>query len=151
MVHISANGHHLGRALESLRPCDEIVVVEHGACEEILKTAREHGARIVHGVNGVDHGGYVQDARHDWIFCLLPTESVAEELEGSLLEWKQSEPADDQLGYQIRIREQRGMEWKVLPAELRLANRTRINWTGDCPAQVPNASSLPGHILRIPE
>ena len=149
MVHISANDHHLGRALESLRPCDEIVVVEHGACEEILKTAREHGARIVHGVNGVDHGGYVQDAHHDWIFCLGPDEAVAEELEASLLEWKQSDAADE-LGYNVSIREQNGTQWKFLDPELRFANRRKINWTGDCPPQAPNAPALAGHIIRIP-
>ncbi|HLJ27238.1 MAG TPA: hypothetical protein VKY85_11065 [Candidatus Angelobacter sp.] len=142
---------HLGRALESLRPCDEVLVVNHGYQEENLKVAREHGARIIKGVNGVDHGAYIQDARHDWIFCLLPTESVAEELEASLLEWKHSETTQDLLGYNIRIREQNGIEWKLLNDELRLANRKKISWTGDCPPEAPNAPLLLGHILRMPD
>src|SRR5215470_4553810 len=150
LIHISNKDRHLGRALESLRSCDEVVVVNHGAGEEILKIAREHGARIVNGVNGVDHGAYAQDARNDWIFCLGPDEAVAEELEASLLEWKQSGSADE-LGYNVGIREQNGTQWKFLDLELRFANRRKINWTSDCPPQAPNAPALAGHIIRIPE
>ena len=151
LVHIRNHDLHVGRALESLRPCDELLVVDHGCKEESLRIAREHGARIIKGVNGVDHGAYAQDAHNDWILCLQPSESIAEDLEASLLEWKESEPAPELVGYNIRIREQNGTHWKVLPAELRLANRCKINWTGDCPPQAPDSPSLPGHILRIPD
>ena|SRR5215510_8189668 len=151
LVHICNHDLQPGRALESLRSCDELLVVEHGCTEESIRIAREHGARIIKGVNGVDRGAYAQDARHDWILCLQPTESVAEDLEASLLEWKQSEPEQELLGYNIRIREQNGTQWKVLPAELRLANRNKIKWTGDCPPETPDAPSLAGHILRIPD
>ncbi|HEY6969065.1 MAG TPA: hypothetical protein VJA94_07675 [Candidatus Angelobacter sp.] len=151
LIHISNNDSHLGRALESMRQCDEVLVINHGAKEEILKVARDHGARIVNGVNGVDHGAYVQDAHHDWILCLRPDEAVAEELEASLLEWKQSEKIDDQLGYNIGIRAQNGTGWKSLAPEMRLANRQRINWTTDCPPSAPNAPALPGYIARIPD
>ena len=151
LVHICDRDLQLGRALESLRCCDELLVVEHGCKEEGLRIAREHGARIIKGVSGVDHGAYAQDAHHDWILCIQPSESVAEDLEASLLEWKQFEPAEELLGYNIRIRQQSGTHWEVLPAELRLANRKKINWTGDCPPEAPDAPSLPGHILRIPD
>ena len=151
LVHISNNEPHLGRALESLRQCDELIVVDHGSKEESSKVAREHGARTIQGLNGVDRSAYVQDAQHDWIFCLWPTEAVAEDLEASLLEWKQTEPAADVVGYNIHIREQIGMQWRLLEKELRLANRNRINWTGECPDDVPGAPMLAGHILRIPE
>lgn len=151
LVHTSNNDRQLGRALESLRQCDEVIVVAHGSNHESLKVAREHGARIIRGVNGVDHGAYVQDAHHDWIFCILPSESVAEDLEASLLEWKQIEPAGDVAGYNIRIREQIGAQWRFPEKELRLASRKKINWTGDYPRDVPDAPMLAGHILRIPE
>jgi hypothetical protein len=151
LVQIANNDRQLGRALESLRPCDEVIVVNHGAGEGILKMAREHGARIIQGVTGVEHGAYAQDARHDWILCLRPDESVAEDLEASLLEWKQSDPAEDHLGYSIPIREQIGRRWRSLAPELRLANRRRINWTDDRPPQALGAHALEGHILRIPQ
>lgn len=151
LVHISNNERHLGRALESLRQCDEVIVVDHGSKEESSRVAREHGARIIQGGNGVDRGAYVQDVQNDWIFCLRPTEAVAEELEASLLEWKQTEPAADVAGYNIQIREQIGTQWRLLGKEVRLANRRRINRTGDCPEDAPGAPMLAGHILRIPE
>lgn len=151
LVHVRNHERSLGRALESLRSCDEVLVVDHGSSDDSLKVAREHGARIIAGVSGVDHGAYAQDASHDWIICLLPSESVAEELEASLLEWKQSDAVPDVPGYNVVIREQNGTKWKFLPAELRLANRKKINWTGDCPASAPDAPSLTGHLLRIPD
>jgi len=151
LIHIHNHERQLGRALDSVRFCDEVLVVDHGSTDGSLRIAREHGARIIKGVNGVDHGAYAQDARHDWILCLLPSESVAEELEASLLEWKVSEPAADLPGYNVGIREQTGTRWTFLKPELRLANRKKINWTGDCPSQAPDAPSLAGHLLRIPE
>src|SRR5215467_10786173 len=77
------NGRSIGRVLDSLRPCDEVVVVDHGSRDETVKIAREHGARVITGVPGVDRGAYAQDARHQWILCLLPQEALAEELEAS--------------------------------------------------------------------
>lgn len=151
LLHVS-NGHHaLARALESLRPCDEILVVDHGGKEETSKVAHEHGARTIKGVTGVDHGAYAQDAKNDWLLCLLPSESLAEELEASLLEWKQSDLKEARLGYNIGIREQNGTKWNSLPPEMRLVNRCQINWTGDLPPDAPDAPLLEGHLLRILE
>ena len=151
LIHVCNDELHLGRALDSLRACDEIVVVNHGSNDETLKVAREHGARVVKGVQGVARGVYVQDARNDWILCLLPLEAMAEELEASLLEWKGGEPAQDQIGYNMRIREQNGAGWHLLSPELRLVNRKQINWIDDLPPQAPDAPTLQGHILRIPD
>lgn len=149
LLHVNSDEQQLARALESLRPCDEVVVVDHGSKEEVLKVVREHGARLIKAVQGVDRGAYAQDARNDWILCLLPSESVAEELEASLLEWKESNPKEDELGYNMGIREQNGTHWKFLPAELRLVNRKQINWIGDLPPQNSSAPALEGHLLRI--
>src|SRR5947209_14614609 len=92
LIHVHDNERSLGRALDSLRPCDEVIVVDHGSRNETMKVAREHGARIIKGVQGVDHGAYAQDAKNDWILCLLPVEALADDLETSLFEWKDSEP-----------------------------------------------------------
>ena len=37
---------HLGRALESLRPCDEILILDRGSTDHTLRVAREYGATI---------------------------------------------------------------------------------------------------------
>lgn len=149
LIHTSNDALHLGRALDSLRPCDEVVVVDHGSTDDTVKVAREHGARVVQGVNGVDHGAYAQDASNDWLLCLSPLESLAEELEASLFEWREEEHASNVMGFNVSIREQNGEGWNFLQPEMRLANRKQINWTGDLPPLNPNAPSLQGHILRI--
>jgi len=151
LIHVQDNERSLGRALDSLRPCDEVIVVDHGSKDETVKVAREHGAKVINGVPGVDRGAYAQDARNPWILCLLPQEALAEELEASLFEWSEAEHEDATLGFNVAIREQNGAGWKSLTPEMRLANRKQINWTGDLPPENPRAPVLPGHILRIPE
>ncbi len=151
LIHAQDNEHSLGRVLDSLRPCDEVIVVDHGSKDETVKVAREHGAKVITGVPGVDRGAYAQDARNQWILCLLPQESLAEELEASLFEWAEAEHEEATLGFNVAVREQNGAGWKSLPAEMRLANRKQINWTGNLPPENPQAPALAGHILRIPE
>jgi hypothetical protein len=114
-----------------------------------VNIAREHGARVIQAVNGVDNGAYSQDVRNDWVLVLAPNECVGEDLEASLFEWREGEPAAGAMGYNIRIREQNGGEWKFSEPEMRLANRKQINWTGDLPPSIPNAPVLQGHIIRI--
>lgn len=151
LIHACNSERSLGRALDSLRPCDEVIVVDHGSKDETVKIAREHGARVISAVPGVDRGAYAQDAHNLWVLCLLPQEALAEELEASLFEWSEAEHEDGQLGFNVTIREQNGAGWKSLAAEMRLANRKQINWTGELPPENPNAPALAGHILRIPE
>jgi glycosyltransferase involved in cell wall biosynthesis len=151
LIHAQDNERSLGRALDSLRPCDEVIVVDHGSKDETVKIAREHGAKVITGVPGVDRGAYAQDARNEWIFCLLPHEAVAEELEAALFEWRENEHENATLGFNVAIREQNGAGWKGLTPEMRLANRKQINWTGELPPENPQAPKLGGHILRIPE
>jgi glycosyltransferase involved in cell wall biosynthesis len=151
LIHTCDSARSLGRALDSLRPCDEVIVVDHGSKDKTVKVAQEHGAKVIHGVLGVGHGAYAQDARNPWILCLLPQEALAEELEASLFEWTEAEHDGDQMGFSMAIREQNGAGWKSLEAEMRLANRKQINWTGDLPPVNPKVPTLAGHIVRIPE
>lgn len=149
LLHTCNDALHLGRALDSLRPCDEVIVVDHGSSDDTVNLARDHGARVVQGVKGVDHGAYGQDASNDWLLCLLPYESLADDLVASLLDWREQEHAENQAGFNVGLREQNGGDWKFLPAEMRLVNRKQINWIGDLPPANPNAPSLQGHVMRI--
>lgn len=150
MLHTFNEAAHLERCLDSLRPCDEVTVIDHGSTDDTVKIARDHGARVIQAVNGVDHGAYTQDVKNDWVLVLSPNEWVGEDLEASLLEWREGEPAAGALGYNVGIREQNGSgEWKFQEPEMRLANRKQINWTGELPPNVPNAPALQGHITRI--
>ncbi|MGB9105515.1 MAG: glycosyltransferase, partial [Terriglobales bacterium] len=88
LVHTHNDAQRIGRALESLRACDEVLVVDHASTDDTVKLAREHGAVVKEGVPGVNPGTYAIDAGHDWILCMLPTDAVSEGLEASLFEWK---------------------------------------------------------------
>src|SRR3954451_3821592 len=88
LVHSKNDAQHIGRALDSLRPCDEILVIDHDSEDETPKIAREHGAKVKKAVQGVEDGTYAMDAEPDWVLCLLPCEALSEGLEASLLSWK---------------------------------------------------------------
>jgi glycosyltransferase involved in cell wall biosynthesis len=70
------DAHQLGRALESLRPCDEILIVDHGSTDSTLRIAREYGASIRNAPPNTSINDYLAHARCEWIFCLLPSETL---------------------------------------------------------------------------
>ena len=160
LLHTHNDAQRIGRALESLRAVDEILVVDHGSTDDTVQVARHHGANIKEGVPGVNPGVYVIDAHHDWIFCLLPNESLSEGLEASLFEWK--ERVDEPLNqaekdaqsfrnatYSVTVREETEDGWKTAPAETRLVNRKQINWTEAIPPNNGESTLLPGDVLRF--
>ena len=160
LVHTHNDAERIGRALESLRACDEVLVVDHASTDDTVKLARDHGAVVKEGVPGVNPGAYAIDAGHDWILCMLPTEAVSEGLEASLFEWKQrreensDQAEEDQRAAEpcsvaIQVREETGSGWRELGARTRLVNRKATNWSGHLPPDDPNAELLPGHLLRF--
>jgi hypothetical protein len=134
--------------LDSLRPCDEVLVIAHGEEPATQKIAREHGATVKPGVAGVSSGVYLVDAAHDWILCIRPDEALSEALEASLFEWKETDPGDA-IGFSVRVRQETASGWKQCPPETRLVNRQRINWTSHLPPTDPAAPVLAGDLLRF--
>jgi glycosyltransferase involved in cell wall biosynthesis len=160
LLHTQNDAERIGRALESLRACDEVLVVDHASTDATVKIARDHGATVKEGVPGVNPGVYAIDARYDWVLCLLPNEAVGEALEASLFEWKdrkieksdeaaKDKDAANQCGFSIKVREESGDGWKELGAHTRLVNRKKVNWPGHLPSDDPGAELLPGHLLRF--
>lgn len=149
LIHTNNDERRLGRTLETLRGADEILVVDHGSTDKTLRIAREHGAKIVKAVPGVDPGAYAIDCRNDWVLLLGPNEIITESLEASLLKWKRTKP-DDCIGYAINIREQALEGPHKGKRELRLVNRKRINWQGFAPASSTDAAVLPGDLIQFP-
>lgn len=147
MVHTHNEAQRLGRLLDSLRPCDEVIVVDHGSNDETEKVARQHGASFKTAVPGVTDGAYMMEAKHDWVVCLLPTEALSEGLEASLLEWKRED--HDQPSFAFAIREEAGEGWRTLSAETRLINRTKVNLMEKLPPHDPEAPVLAGDLLRL--
>lgn len=147
LVHASNDAPRLGRALDSLRVCDEILLIDHHSDDETAKVARDHGAKVQKAVIGVEEGAYAIDTRHDWILCILPTESLSEALEAGLHEWKEND--HEETGFAFNVREESDAGWKGLGPQMRLVNRTRINWTGALPPNQPEAPRVNGDLLRF--
>jgi glycosyltransferase involved in cell wall biosynthesis len=140
---------HLPRVLHSLRPCDEVLVIDDASEDDTAKIARDHGAVFKLAIPGVSPGAYALDAEHDWILCLRPNESLSDDLEAALFEWKELVPQENTICYSVPIREAKGGAWLECPPEVRLIDRTRINWIGEMPPPQDDCVLLSGDLLSF--
>jgi glycosyltransferase involved in cell wall biosynthesis len=148
LIHTCNDERRLGRTLETLRPCDEIVIVDHASEDGTTKVARDYGAKVIAAVTGVQNGAYANDCKHDWVLCLLPAETLTEALEATLLEWKTSDtPEGATAGFAVRIRSSNNGQ--ACCQELRLVNRTKLNWQGVTPEATGDVPVLDGDLLRF--
>jgi len=148
LIHACNDELRLGRSLDSLRACDQVLVIDHGSNDNTEKVARDHGATVKKGISGVDYGTYSVDSSNDWILCLRANESLSEELEASLFEWK-SQEHNGAAGFNLRVREESDAGWNVLDAQTRLVNKDKINWTGDLPPTTTVNGEIKGYILKF--
>jgi hypothetical protein len=135
--------------LDSLRACDEVLIIDDNSEDNTVRIAHENGAHLKTSIPGVTQGAYAMDASNDWIFCLLPNEAVSEELDASLLEWKSREPDETLACCKVRVREQSESGWKELDPEVRLINRKLLNWVGELPPEQYCDITLSGDLLRF--
>jgi glycosyltransferase involved in cell wall biosynthesis len=150
LLHTCNDELRIGRALETLRPCDEIVIVDHGSQDRTLRIAREYGVvyRTAHEEQGLEAA---RAARCEWVLCLRPTESLSEMLEASLYEWKLREEKDvaEVQGVAVRVREEHEGSWTELAPELRLVRRQWADWAEGLPAARAASLQLEGDLLRF--
>jgi hypothetical protein len=165
LLHTKNDALRLGRALETLLPCAEILIVDHSSADATLHIARQYGARIVVADQDTDAQHYLDLPRHDWILCLEPNESLTEALQASLFEWSLlPSPRGMSAGpaFSAIVREQTGDGWSDSLAPQTgdgwsdsLAPQTRLiprNWplrNGHLPAHEPSAVALEGELLRL--
>jgi hypothetical protein len=154
LIHTCNDGERIGRALESLRACDEVLVVDHDSGDDTVERAREYGAAVTAAAPGVPTGSAAIEVSHDWVLCLLPTEAVSEAMEATLFEWKdRTEARPDEAGAQnsfaFPLRAETADGWQELGTHTRLVHRKHKNWTGSLPADDPGAQVLAGHLLRF--
>lgn len=150
ILHTHNDAQRIGRALDSVRAADEVIVIDHGSTDDTAKVAGKHGAHVKTGVPGVTPGAYAIDARYDWILCLLPNEALSDALEATLLEWKQTGQEEaDPSGFSVAIREETDNGWQNHPPETRLVNRKLVNWSEALPANNPRSIPLQGEIMRF--
>ena len=89
---------NIARAIESLRCCDEIVVIDSGSSDRTVELAQNHGARVVETF----WRGYAaqknfasESCKHDWILSIDADEALSEALEGEIWQLKKNGPRHD--------------------------------------------------------
>jgi hypothetical protein len=152
MLHTENDALRLGRALETLLPCDEILIVDHQSQDATRRVARQYGARFVSATNGVPMNHYLHLASHDWILCLQPTESISEGLQATLYEWRSLafEGPPGAQAFSLVVREETATGWLQHTApQTRLIPRNWNLWQGQVPAHHSCAIALEGELLRF--
>jgi hypothetical protein len=151
LLHTSNDGLRLGRTLEMLLPCAELLIVDHGSTDGTRRIAREYGARVVAADGPEDANHYTELARHDWILCMQPGESITEALQATLFEWSML-PGSEVEGraFSVSVRKQTGEDWLRSSApEIRLIPRSWSQWQGHLPVHQDSAIPLDGEMLRF--
>lgn len=128
---------NLPRAIESLRCCDEILVVDSGSTDRTVEIAERYGARVLEA-NWRGYAGqknYASDqAAHDWILSIDADEALSEDLEGEIWALKKRGPAFD--AYTVPRMAQYLGKWILHSGwypdrKIRLFDRRQARWVGD--------------------
>lgn len=140
------------RAIESLRCCDEIVVVDSGSNDRTLELATNLGARVVEN----PWGGFAnqknfasQKATHDWILSIDADESLSEALEAEIWQIKKNGPEYD--AYTVPRLAQYLGRWILHSGwypdrKVRLFDRRRAQWVGDFVHESVEVKGSVGHL-----
>jgi glycosyltransferase involved in cell wall biosynthesis len=148
LLHTENDALRLGRALETLYPCDDILIIDHGSRDRTVQLAREFGARVVDARIAVSLEQYLPSAVPGWIFCLDPRESLSESLAASLYVWKSMSPAA--AAFSIFLREETNEGWLENPtAQTRLVPADWSRWAQRLPVTDQSALALEGELLRF--
>jgi glycosyltransferase involved in cell wall biosynthesis len=148
LLHTRNDCLRVGRCLETIYPCDEILLVDHGSSDQTVRIAREYGANVLMATSGGPED-YLRDLNPTWILCLNARESLTEALGASLFEWKFG-ASPEAPAFSIHVREETGRGWtdnSVL--ETRLVPSSWQRWEGYFPAAELSATALAGDILRF--
>jgi len=151
LLHTCNDFLRLGRALETLHPCDEILVVDHGSTDGTSALARDYGATVVKARTADLPAAYPRMAHSPWLLCLLPCETLSEALEASLFEWK-LRPLDNTLAptaWSVAVREETADGWAEAGAVTRFVPRNWAGWEGTLPTSRGSARLLDGYLLRF--
>ncbi|HEX3685299.1 MAG TPA: glycosyltransferase family 2 protein [Bryobacteraceae bacterium] len=128
---------NIARVIESLRCCDEILVLDSGSNDRTVEIATNLGARVV---EASWHGYAAQKniaaelAANDWILSLDADESLSEALEAEIWQIKKSGPKFD--GYTVPRLAQYLGRWILHSGwhpdrKVRLFDRRKAKWVGD--------------------
>ncbi len=89
---------NIARAIESLRCCDEILIVDSGSVDRTVELAEKLGVRVIEaGWRGyaAQKNWAAEQASHDWILSLDADEALSEALEAEIWHLKKTGPRFD--------------------------------------------------------
>ncbi|HUO17634.1 MAG TPA: hypothetical protein VMX38_21815 [Verrucomicrobiae bacterium] len=145
LLHTNNDALRLGRCLETLYACDDVVIVDHNSQDRTVRVAHEYGARIV---TDREPGSVLSRLATEWIFCLDPRESMTEALAATLYEWKAQTHREG--CFSICLREETADGWISHKSPLpRLVSKNWGHWQGNFPAEAPSGVVLEGDLLRF--
>ena len=134
IVHTSNDALRLGRLLETLYPCDKIVVIDHESQDGTLIIAREYGAAIRPLRPEATPTQYLGPQTSGWILCLDARESLTESLAASLFEWKSEVVSSSGAPFSVFLREETAEGWVEHPsAQTRLGDEASKIRANDAP------------------
>lgn len=143
---------NIARAIESLRCCDEIVVVDSGSSDRTVELAHKLGARVV----DCAWRGYAEQknraaacAAHDWILSLDADEALSEALEAEIWTIKKNGPRFD--AYTMPRLAQYLGRWILHGGwypdrKVRLYDRRRAEWAGPYVHESVRVRGRVGHL-----
>jgi len=143
---------NIARAIESLRCCDEIVVVDSGSTDRTVEIAQKLGARVIE----MSWRGYAsqknfasEQATYDWVLSIDADESLSEALEAEIWQIKKSGPQYD--AYTMPRLAQYLGRWILHSGwypdrKIRLFDRRKASWQGDYVHESVRVQGSVGHL-----
>jgi glycosyltransferase involved in cell wall biosynthesis len=143
---------NIARALESLRCCDEIVVLDSGSTDRTTTIAERLGARVVEAPwrgYAIQKNLASEQAGNDWILSIDADETVSESLEAEIWRLKKHGPEFD--GYTMPRLAQYLGRWIMHSGwypdrKVRLFDRNRAKWVGDYVHESVQVNGRVGHL-----
>ncbi len=142
----------IARAIESLRCCDEIVVVDSGSSDRTVEIAQQLKARVIES----PWPGYAKQknlaaaqAANDWILSLDADEALSEALEAEIWQLRKKGPEFD--AYTMPRMAQYLGRWIMHSGwypdrKVRLYDRRQANWVGEFVHESVEVHGSVGHL-----
>jgi glycosyltransferase involved in cell wall biosynthesis len=143
---------NIARAMESLRCCDEILVIDSGSIDRTPEIAAKLGARVIES----PWSGYARQknlaaerASYDWILSIDADEALSEALEGEIWHIKKKGPGYD--AYTMPRLAQYLGRWILHSGwypdrKVRLYDRRKAEWAGEFVHESVQVHGSVGHL-----